>query len=217
MGLCSSIPHPCWYRDWLDLVQVLTATVGWFTQQPCPMQTWAFPSCLPHRLVLAYFLWHSLSLAWGGWYTWLVNTWELSYLDSALRPVISQYLQQKKKLLWQNLRAIYFCRYKYKYLEGSLTVWAFSKSTTAYSHICGRMSSAVMGFWSGEASLKSDQKAVDYLHNFHATVALIGTSLQDEWYCSKQGLAVGKISTTPSGTVEPSQQEVGVMVSLRQT
>lgn len=28
MGLCSSIPHPCWYRDWLDLVQVLTATVG---------------------------------------------------------------------------------------------------------------------------------------------------------------------------------------------
>ena len=89
------------------------------------------------------------------------------------------------------------------------------------------MASPASDFWPGlrhqtripscGAGIKSDQKAVDYLHNFHATVALIGTSLQDEWYCSKQGLAVGKISTTPSGTVEPSQQEVGGMVSLRQT
>lgn len=71
---------------------------------------------------------------------------------------------------------------------------------------------------SSRAGLKSNPKAVGYIHNLHVTIASVSTSFLVDWYCSIQTNDVFPLPAdciAPSDTMKASQNGRSFPDSLR--
>lgn len=127
----------------------------------------------------------------------------------------------QKKLLWQRRRAFLVHGYKHKCLEVSLIICSFSTMLVVGS-LQRPCASTAVGFgpilqcqaWvsSDGPSFKSNQEAVSYPQNTHASTATVIMSCQLVQYDRVRGLHWGVVGdegsspsacTTPSGSYEP--------------
>lgn len=98
----------------------------------------------------------------------------------------------RKMPFWPKLRVKQIYWYKDKYIEGSLTMWSFSKVTTVHFHLWSwtfaQVCSMKYEVFSGEGLIK--WLVTHIPHYYHATIALVGISCHAGQYCSMQGLVL---------------------------